>query len=353
MRIFSVILTIIILSGCDLLFNNSESDKSLYTWKKKQKLEDNHIAIVNLGDLVLSQKPSIEMTKESIQKKSMDQAVGGMIKIQQYLDRIKAQYGERVIFVSPGNLINPNETIEPQLEFIKKYSIITNIGPNELNLLDNEEFNNLNIIASNLIALDKKVLNVPTYFEKEVLGKKIAFIGLTHDQTNTDSLKFHFKAFNKTLSRILYKTHRRHRADIIILLVYADLKCGEDIARKKGKSMLEIGFDPQEKFCDRNTVIHKITQLVPPNAVDAIIMAGPGFKLNHYINHIPVIKNPEQKKYIGKLSLSTEKNGKSTIYNPVKLCHLFFKESQDCFHEDPSIDHTKKTNITFLGSSFD
>lgn len=352
-KIIPNLLKILLLSsilGCDL-FNNEDATNSLYTWPKKVFLEDNHFAIINLGDLRLSKLSVNEQTKESIQKESTTIPVGGFDQTVKYLERIYQQYGERVIFVSAGNLINPNENLEHQFELMKKFSVIANVGSSELSLLDNPEIKNLSFISSNLIALDKKVLNIPTYIEKEIFGKKIGFIGLTHDQINPDSLKFHFKAFNKTLSKVLYKAHRKHRADMVILLIFGRVECGQTIAKRTGKSILQVGFNPNEDYCDEKTIINKLTRLIPPNTVDAVIMAGPGHKLNHYINNIPVIKNPEEKKYISKLSISIEKEDKTKIFNPVKLCHIFFKESLDCFHEDPSVDHSKKTAVKFLGKS--
>jgi len=40
---------------------------------------------------------------------------------------------------------------------------------------------------------------------------------------------------------------------------------------------------------------------------------------------------------------------KTVVHQPVLICHDFFKETKDCYWEDPSVDHTKRVAARFLG----
>lgn len=320
-----------------------------YTWSSKPLyIGEDQLVVVNLGDLNLTYAPREEQTKEAIQKKSSTIRVGGIPLLRKYLERIRAHYGEKVIFVSPGNLFNKYENNELQYQLFKEFDVVINVSPSELPFLKDKKFQNLNLLSSNMIRINKKLMRLPTYFTKEINNKKIGFIGVTEDSLNENTLKVHYQSFSKTLAKSIYKAHRQ-KVDLLLILVYAKMECGEELARKKGVSVLSLGFNPQQDYCQTDSIIHQVTRLIPPNLVHGVFAAGPGHKVNHFINQIPVMKNPEQGKYLGKAHFFFSNKKKIKIFNPVKLCEVFFKDSHDCYQLDANVNHKLLGPVVFMG----
>jgi hypothetical protein len=76
------------------------------------------------------------------------------------------------------------------------------------------------------------------------------------------------------------------------------------------------------------------------NFVNGVLVLG-GFSKGNSLNFSEFVINTKTRK------LNLEK---TVVHQPVMFCHEFFKETNDCFTEDKTVNHKDRIKAQFLGT---
>jgi hypothetical protein len=95
-------------------------------------------------------------------------------------------------------------------------------------------------------------------------------------------------------------------------------------------------------------------QAVPPGLVDVIVSGGKT-KVANWINGIPVLQAFPGGTSFSRADLIVENKRvlteKTVVHQPVRLCHRFFKATEDCYTEDQSVDHRELVPARYWGEA--
>lgn len=144
-------------------------------------------------------------------------------------------------------------------------------------------------------------------------------------------------------------------AEAIVLLMHGDLKCGEARAQKLGIPVSKVNFDPKDPaVCSSEGTTSAFLQAMPPGLVDVIVTGGKG-KVANWINGVPVVQAFPGGTSFSRVDLIVENKrvltAKTVVHQPVRLCHRFFKATEDCYTDDQSVDHRELVPATYWGEA--
>jgi 2',3'-cyclic-nucleotide 2'-phosphodiesterase (5'-nucleotidase family) len=108
-------------------------------------------------------------------------------------------------------------------------------------------------------------------------------------------------------------------------------------------------------ICDTEGSLAHFMNAIPAGSADLIVTGGGPGKIANVINGTPVLQAFGQGSSFARIDLvwSTKDKmlvtNKLRIHQPIRVCHRFFKKTDDCYTEDESIDHRELVPARFLG----
>jgi 5'-nucleotidase len=374
-----------VLKGHYQLYSHPEEDDS---YLEEQNIKK--IVIIGTNNLYGNVNPQYENAYSQQQNKEIQVPVGGLSYFSSYMSILRDRYPGQILLVDAGDifqgtLISNSFQGEPVTKLYEhlQYDALT-FGDNEFNipvikkgkkrrrksitamtyLKDIVEKSKTPYVTSNIYEISTgKTLgwdNVHPYIIKEVNGVKVAILAVTTKDTLSKNIKESLTGlyFEEPSKAIIKHAHlaRKEGAEVIVLMAHAGLNCGERIAETKGLPLQKVNFVPEDSTsCDSKSELYKILNEMPPGIVDAIVTGQSFNKVANFIKGVPVIQNFGLGKYFSRLELYFDNNKKEVlkekivIHQPTKICHFFFKESEDCYTQDKTVSHDQTISAKFLG----
>ncbi len=369
----------------------------LYSYPEldKENLGENskihRIVIASTNDLHGNLEPIFETTPETIKEKSMSFPIGGSAMLASYVKVLREKYPQEVLLLDAGDLmqgtlISNNFKGKPVIEVYNKigYDAITignhefDYGPTDLSriipletedpqgaLKERAQQSLAPFVSSNIIELATgRPIAWPNFkrnYIKEINGVKVGIIGITTTETPSTAISQNIKGlYFEDIATSLIKNAKLVRsqgADIVIAMAHTGAKCGYHFAKKNNYDMEKLNFDPQDiSLCHgEGDELLQATKKIPQGTIDALVTGHTHSKIANYFHGIPTIQAFSKGQYLARMELyydaETKKllKEKTIIHQPTKICHSFFKESEDCFTKDPTINHQETIPATFLG----
>lgn len=198
------------------------------------------------------------------------------------------------------------------------------------------------------------------YLIKEVNGVKVGIIGIIPDDlvksTPLDS------RIGWYVDSMLQSTLRHARlvrslgAEIVVVLTHQGISCGDQLAKDLNLPLTKVNFEPQKNdVCDLNGEMGEYLKRLPPKLVDVVIGGRHHQKMANFVNTTLVLSSfPNGEGFSMVEFFVDEKSRKvdvnrTIVHQPVMFCREFFKETDDCYMIDPSVDHKVRTEAKFLG----
>lgn len=381
-----ILLFLVILSSCSFkknpLENQTQSGHSeLYAEPeapKNGKGDFSRVVIAATNDVHghyqshrINFKDKFQNTQHSIQ-------VGGVDYISSYFQILRNHYGHVLLLDSGDIFSNKAQEMNFVSDFysILDYDAIT-LGLKDFNLKlpskhqssadfikDFSAKSKTPLIFSNLYELKTaRVVEWPgtlPYLIRDIDGVKVGILGLIPDdiveQTPVDN------RIGLYVESMLQSTLRHSRllrslgAEIIVVLTHQNLNCGEEIAEELKLPISKVNFDPEKKgVCDLSSHMGEYLNRLPPGLVDVVIGGRSNQKTANIINSTLVMSSFSDgasfsyaEFFVNKKTKKLQKD-KTVIHQPVMFCQEFFKETNDCYTEDASVDHKVRTPAHFLG----
>ena len=221
-------------------------------------------------------------------------------------------------------------------------------------------------ILSNLYTLkDFKPYQVNSVDQTIVLernGVRIGFISAISPQVTEDINKASLTGlyFEPILNNIMVqsKALRSQGAQIIVLLAQAKLDCSETLSKQLGLPREKVNFEPGvSHFCQspKDEFFNSLEKL-PKNMVDLILTSGVDSKVANYIQKFPVSQIFSSGDYLGLVRLLYDNKlervvlSETKLFQPISLCHITFKETQDCYTGE-NLRNVELTKPSLFGSA--
>ncbi len=347
------------------------------------------IVIISTNDLYGHVEEQAEQMFSQIRNQSIPYFTGGAAYFSSYLKILRSKYPDEVLLLDSGNalqgtLLANSFNAEPILKVYEYFDYDALIfGNNDFSFSTDSSNQNkekkLNIISqlkqrlkstsltflvSNLYDISTaKTLDIPKAKEniiKEVNGIKVGLIGVT----SKNLLARHPKEIltglyiDELKKNIIQNAHvlRKRGAQVIVLLAHAQLRCGLKLMQEKNLSKYKVNFVPSDSnHCKNEDELSELLWSLPNKTVDAVIVGGEPNKIANFVNGIPVMQNFGFGKYFSRMELYFNKkknriiHEKTNIYQPTAICHNFFRDTQDCYSQDNSVDHDNIIGAQFLG----
>lgn len=304
--------------------------------------------------------------------------VGGVDFISSYFKILREQYGQ-ILLLDSGDIFS-KEASEVQFvsDFYSQfgYDAIT-IGLQDFNMKLPKKFQNSSdffkdfaaqskvpVLLSNLYELKSARVvewqGTLPYLIREVNGVKIGIIGLIPDdiveQTPVDN---RLGLFVESMLQSTMKHARLLKslgADMIVVMSHQGLNCGQNVSEEFKLPLSKVNFEPEKKnMCDLSSAMGEYIKRLPPHLVDVFIGGRTHTKMANFVNTTLVMGGFEDGKSFSYaeffVDAKTKKvsKDKTVVHQPVMFCQEFFKETQDCYSEDPSVDHKSRVPAQFLG----
>jgi hypothetical protein len=361
----------------------TEGHQELYSMPQDvplEKLEEKvrRVVIVATNDIQGQYQPRDVKITDRHSPQGQHITIGGVDIISSYFKLMRERY-QNVVLVDSGNIL-PSEPakIKPVQNFYSylRYDGIT-LGLGDFNLkLPQQHTASANffqdfarkasppLLISNLFDLKTARLvewqGSKPYVLKEMNGVKVGIIGLIPDDivklTPVDN------RVGLYVENMLQSTLRNARllrslgADLVVVITHQGMECGKAQAQQKKLMLEKVNFEPlKENVCDLSSGLGEYLQRLPPQLVDVVIGGRHQQKMANLINDIVVLSSFGEGSAFSFAELfvhtkdKTVLRDKTIIHQPVMLCREFFKETNDCFGQDPSVDHRQRIPATFMG----
>jgi 2',3'-cyclic-nucleotide 2'-phosphodiesterase (5'-nucleotidase family) len=367
--------------GHSQLYSDPESDNAISLSKNERR-----IVIVATHD----QKGQLEAYQEKVEDIHSPEktliSVGGVEVFARYLEILRETYPSEVILVDSGNSIagsllareSKGNAIFATYEQVKYDAIalaapdlaagpkLKSATPASKWLPDVLKRFETPLVMSNLI--DLKTTQPVAWGKstpqllKEINGVKVGFVSLFPDDLpkKLGAGVLNGLYVEPAIQALLKQTRslRLKGANVIILTMYGGIKCGHDRAAKKNLPVSKVNFDPKDpSACELDSPLGQFLQEIPPGSVDVVITGGATNKVANYINGIPVIQAFNDGRSFARVDLVWDNRDniivteKTLIHQPIRLCHRFFKKTEDCYTEDSSVDHRELIPARYLNQT--
>lgn len=309
--------------------------------------------------------------------KSKSISVGGISGMKAYAQIFKLSFPNETLFLDAGSFYHSEKNIKminSAYNYLG-YDII-GLGDEEFKLKSDEP-NYLSTIGKSVSGLDSLTLtsnlfnlaqatkasikNNEQSAIKNVNGVRIGVISILSQETPDQSPSNNFLGLyiQNNVRSIINKTKqlRKSGAEVIVMLTNLTIDCVSETANQKKRHIAKVNFDTKSsKTCQKkNSNLYKTLSKLPPGVVDIVFTSGGRTKVANTINGIPVLQNDGEAKFYSWAELYFDKANnelireKTVIHQPVKLCHQFLKESEDCYLEEDLMNE-KIAPAVFLGS---
>ncbi len=339
--------------------------------------DEKRIVIASTNDVHGSFSPKSISFEDHLNKGEQQIKIGGRSAAEAYFKTLRETY-ENVVLVDSGDIFSEAHEFDKVIDFYSGlgYDALT-VGLRDFNIKIPKEIGNntklfqqfakkskVPVLLSNLYELKTARIveweGTKSHLIKEVGGVKVGIIGLISDDivaqtpvTNRVGLYVE-NMLESTLkhARLL----RSLGADTIVVMTHQSIECGQSISEDSRLPISKVNFEPQkENVCDLQNILGKYLQRLPPQLVDVVIAGRNQNKIANFVNGILVMGTYSDGKSFNytELVINTKNKKivpeKTVVHQPVYLCHEFFKETNDCYFEDKTIDHKLKVPAKFLG----
>ena len=304
--------------------------------------------------------------------------IGGIDVISSYFTILRSKY-DNLLLLDSGHLFsNQASEMSYTRDYFSTlgYDAIT-LGVNDFNLKLPEksptltsflkkfaEKSEVPLILSNLYELKTSQgidwTGTRPYLLKEVDGVRIGMIGIIPDDIHSESpIKSRIGLYIQKMvhSTLAYaRLLRSLGAEIIIVMTHQGVHCGNNLAKNLNLPITKVNFEPERSdLCDLSQDLGPYLNRLPPNLVDLVIGGRGEQKMVNTINSTIVLRSIKQNQSFSFVEFFVDKKtgklakDKTVIHQPIMFCHEFFEQTDDCYTEDPSINHKEKIPATFLG----
>ena len=358
-----------------------EGHYRLYTYPHKLRVDNydeerfQKISILGLNDFEGSNEAEVFDIKNRFNEKRK-LAIGGISAIKSYIDLFKQHSTQPVLTVDAGSFMVEDFDVNKNL-FLYNY-----LGLDAANLGSNEYFyqssnserapifrllsvklkfpllnNNITFLSDDT---QTQELGILPYTIKEVEGLKVGIIGTLTQAVSSSSAqqKYHQTYIENSAKNIIVSSNslRKQGVDIVVVLLSRGTNCTAKQAQALGLTESKVNFDPKSsKYCDeKEGNFVETLKLLPPNTIDVVFTSGNKSKVANFIEGIPVLQNKGEGRYLSWIDLYFDKKHKAInheytqIHQPIALCHHFFKNTMDCFTDEP-FENEEVIPATFLG----
>jgi 2',3'-cyclic-nucleotide 2'-phosphodiesterase (5'-nucleotidase family) len=366
-----------------LLENQTQSGHSeLYSEPEALKKDENkdfkRLIIAATNDVHGHYQPHQISFKDRLNENLQSVSVGGVDVISSYFKILRQNYGQ-ILMLDSGDIFS--EKAE-EMNFVSDFystleydAIIPGLKDFNLKLptkyrsssdflKDFSAKSKTPLILSNLYELkSSRIVEWPgtlPYLIREVDGVKVGILGLIADdiveQTPVDNRigLYVENMLQSTLSQA--RLLRSLGAEVVVVLTHQGLNCGEEIAQELKLPLSKVNFQTDNsKACDLSSKMGEYLSRLPPGLVDVVIGGRNHQKTANVINSTIVMNGYEDGKSFSYAELFINKKTnklqreKSVVHQPVVFCREFFKETNDCYTEDSSVDHKARVQAQFLG----
>lgn len=350
----------------------SEPDREIDDLKPGQK----RIVITATNDIGGSLGTRALKIKDRHNKDALHIEVGGVDFLSSYLKILRQKY-KSVLLVDSGDILPPEVEDYPAVqEFYSamKYDALVP-GLSDLSMRSASGVNpvkqfsensSVPVLASNLYEL-KTAMGIDwkgtsAYQLREIDGVKVGIIGILPDDITTLT-PFNNRVGLYVESMLQSTLHQARRlrslgAQVIVVLTHQGLDCGNAIAESSKLPLSKVNFEPaKDGVCDLRSPLGAYLQRLPARLVDVVVAGRNHRKVANLINGVAVISSFEAGKSFSYAEVIVdEKTGRpeeTVIHQPVMVCREFFKETNDCYTEDPSVNHRERIPARFLGVQVD
>jgi hypothetical protein len=384
------VIVLIALASCSFKKGQLENQilkghSELYSEPEAPKINDlgefeKRIIIASTNDIHGNYNPDSYKFRDDHNKNELQISIGYRNVMRNYFNILREQYGN-VILVDGGDIFGDSDKISETTEFYEenKYDAVT-VGLRDFNLRVPAKINNTKLfqdfakkssvplLLSNLYEL-KTARTVEwtgsrPYLMKEIDGMKVGIIGLVPDDiVKQTPVHNRVGLFVENMLQSTLKHARLLRslgADIIVVLTHQGIDCSTEIAEKTGLPLSKVNFEPQKKEnCNLKGDLGEYLERLPHNLVDVVIGGRNHQKIANFVNGILVMGSfPDGKSFnYAELVINSKTNkivsDRTIVHQPVMFCHEFFKETNDCYFEDKTINHKNRVPAKFLGKQIE
>lgn len=307
--------------------------------------------------------------------------VGGVDFISSYFKILRQQYEGQVLLLDSGDIFSDNAQ---EMKFASDfYSILgydaLTVGLKDFNLKlpskyrssadflkDFSAQSKTPVILSNLYELKTaravEWSGTLPYLIREVNGVKVGIIGLIPDDlVGLTAVDNRVGLYVESMLQSTLKHSRLLRslgAEVVVVITHQGVNCGEEIASELKLPISKVNFEPNNKTaCDLSSKMGEYLSRLPANLVDVVIGGRIHQKTANIINTSLVMSNFGDGLSFSYAELFVDVKSKkihhekTIVHQPVMFCQEFFKETNDCYAEDPTVDHKVRSPALFLGET--
>ncbi len=351
-----------------------ELDKSESRPSKKVR----RIVIASTNDLHGRYSDQIIEFQDQHHKGAQTIKVGGVDYISSYFKILRQEYGQ-ILMLDSGDIFSDQSHEASYTQDF--YSVLGYDGftlglrdfnqklPNKYKSLESylKDFaaaSKAPLILSNLYDLKSAQVvdwtGTLPYLIKEINGVKVGIMAILPDdvveQTPVDN------RVGLYVENMLQSTLRNARllrslgAEMIVMMTHQGLKCGEEIAEELKLPLSKVNFEPEKSdVCNLESPLGELLKRMPPQLVDVIITGRSQMKTANMVNGTLIMNSFSDGKSFSYTELFVDAQtkkllpSKTIVHQPVMFCQEFFKETDDCYTEDSSVDHKARKAAKFLG----
>jgi 2',3'-cyclic-nucleotide 2'-phosphodiesterase (5'-nucleotidase family) len=365
-----------------LLNQKLTGHSELYSEPDSPDLKNNkyykRIVIASTNDSGGQYGPRTISFKDQFNSGDQEIRLGGVDVISSYFNILRSKYGNLVLLDSGHLFSNLAREMPYTRDYFSalRYDAIT-LGINDFNLKLPAKYSSaisffktfaekseVPLILSNLYELKtSQPIDWPgtrPYVLKEVDGVKMGMIGIIPDDIHSESpVKNRIGLYIEKMvhSTLAYaRLLRSLGAEIIIVMTHQGVHCGNNLAKKLKLPITKVNFEPEKSdLCDLSQDLGPYLSRLPPNLVDLVIGGRGEQKMVNIINSTIVLRSINHNQSFSFVEFFVDKKtgkltkDKTVIHQPIMFCHEFFEQTNDCYTEDPSINHKEKIPASFLG----
>lgn len=382
MKFFLSIL--ILLSSCSYKKNNQtlKGHEELYSEPELPKLselsnDEKRIVIASTNDLHGNFEAIEHKFSDNHNNKDQSIQIGGENVMSTYFGILRDVY-KNVLLVDSGDIFSSASNWKEVEKFYSdnKYDAVT-VGLRDFNvkvpsLIGNntklfQEFSKSSevpLLLSNLYELKTARVvewkGTKSHLIKEVGGVKVGLIGIIPDDIVQETpVQNRVGLFVENMLQSTLRHARLLRslgADMIVVMTHQGIDCSTGLSEVSKLPEAKVNFEPKrENICDLKNPLGEYLERLPRGLVDIVIGGRNSKKTANFVNDVLVVSSfPDGRSFSYNefvINTKTKKlnREKTVVHQPVFFCNEFFKETDDCYFEDPSIDHKKRIPATFLG----
>lgn len=385
------LIPLVLAAGCSAFKKSNEKVQGhfqLYSAPEKETSaslarDEKQLVIVATNDLQGKLEATQEVVRDVVSPEKTLISVGGIDVFARYLEILRENFPRQTFVVDAGNsladtLIARKTKGQAILQaFTKlKYDAISlsaqdltagpklaGIAATGLWLKDALAQSSTPVVLSNLIDLKTSRpvswgASTPQLL-KQINGVQVGLVSLLADDLagKIGAGVLNGLYVEPTMQSLLRQARslRLKGADVVVAVLYGGISCGDERATELKLPVDKVNFDPRDpKICDLESSVARFLSELPPGTLDVLVTGGARHKVANVIHGIPVIQAPADGLAFARVDLvwDTKKKAlnteKTRIHQPVRVCHRFFKQTQDCYTEDASVDHRELVPARYL-----